>query len=1006
MAESRGEAALVVGAGIAGIRCALDLAEAGTTVYLADRAPTMGGTLVQLDKWFPDDHCSMCKVLPIFSRDDCSQHCLRRGIYHPNIEFLPQAQVQSVAGEAGAFQVALEVRPPGVTEERCIGCDRCVEACPVTVPSEFDEGMTPRKAIYRRHPLAAPTSYVIDWEACTRCGDCVAACPTAAIDLEAGEGQRTVDVAAIVLATGFDEFDPRALGQYGYGRYPNVVTSIELERILSPSGPSTGRLLRPSDGEPPRSIAFLQCVGSRDREHGYCSSACCMYALKEAQLIKERDPDIEAEIFFMDLRAFGKGYHRYYQRAQEEHGIQFSRCRVPQVKQDPQTRGLLLVARGEDGRPRQRRFDMVVLSVGQRPSRRFTELAATVGVELNEWGFVKTEAFAPTTTSREGIYACGSATSPKDIADTVVEADAAACAASQHLARPGLLTDGARPAEDSGDQAPRTAVFLCHCGEELAEALDIAALAEFARGLGGVVSVHEVPYLCLDDGLAEIGARAADSEANRVLVAACAAPAFQRRLRGAAQEAGIDPALIDIIDLREQVAWSHQGQREAATDMARAQLAMAAARLRGQRPLPLAAQVVSPRALVIGGGLAGMSAALCLAGHGLETHLVERSDRLGGHLRHIHGTLDGDDPQALLADLVRRVEESDLVKVYVESEVASSSGCAGDFDITLKDREGATTDLNVGAIVVASGGEGLRPTEYGYGESAAIITQEELETRLASGELDPQALRQVVMVQCVGSRDAERPYCSRVCCTQALKNALALKAQNPALDIVVLYRDVMSYGFKEGHYTRAREGGVIFISYDVERKPAVSTGGERPVVEVVEPALGAKLRLEPDLVVLSPAIIPGDNEALAAMLGLPLTEEGFFQEADPKFRPVDFLHDGIYVCGLAHSPRDISETIAQAQAAAERAAILLGRGQLTSGRVVSEVNARRCSGCEVCITVCPFGARFKDPVTRVVVVREALCQGCGACVAACPSGAAKLKGLTDSQLFSMVDAAL
>jgi heterodisulfide reductase subunit A len=1000
---------LVIGSGIGGIKCSLELAESGFKVYLVDRSPFIGGTLTQLDKWFPDNHCGMCKILPIFSRDDSSQFCLRRGLYHPNIELLPLTTVEEVTGEAGAFQVSVRTSPRGVKEELCIACGLCAEVCPVEVPSEFNEGLENRKAIYLRNPLALSSGYAVDWDSCTKCGACVEKCPTDAIDLSQQEETRALDVGAIVLSAGFEEFNPQSWTQYGYGRHPNVVTSIQFERMLSPSGPTGGEVLRGSDQQPPKSIAFLQCIGSRTRERDYCSSACCMYALKEAMLAREKYPETDVEIFFMDMRAFGKSYHRYYQQAEQDYGIKFTRCRVPKLKEDPATKNLFFTAAGEDGGMERRDFELVVLSVGQTPSPRFRELSEVLGVELNQWGFCQVGEFSPAQTSREGICVCGSAAAPKDIADTLVEAGAAACHVSKLLSAERAKSVAAveYPEElDLSETAARVAIFLCSCGEEIAAAADMEELGEFARALPGVVHVEQIPYLCQKDALEQLKGKIRETEANRIIIAACSDFVYERRFTDAVRQVGLNPSLLEILDLRNQVSSAGLDGKEPATAKAKSLIGIALARLRTQEPLRLVAQEVEHQALVVGGGVAGLTAALSLAEQGFAAHLVEKTAELGGNLRHIYSILGGGDPQALRESLAKEAEANSLIHIHRETEVAEAKGYAGNFEIALKDKEGTLSTEKVGAVVIATGGEAYEPHEYCYGESDRVVTQAELEEKLTSGKLDAAQFGTVVMIQCVGSRDDERPYCSRICCSQAIKNSLKLKEQNSETSIVVLYRDVMSYGFLEEYYGKARESGVVFVNYDLAHKPEVAVDGGKLVVKTVEPTTGGVLTIEPDLLVLSTAIVPGDNQALAQMLQVDLTEDGFFKEAEAKFRPVDFLTNGIYLCGLAHSPRSVSESIAQAQAAAQRAASLLSRQCLESGRIVSEVNERRCSGCELCVEACPYNARFKDAGKGVVVVVEALCQGCGACVAVCPSGAAKLRGFTDKQVLSMLDAAI
>jgi heterodisulfide reductase subunit A len=794
---------------------------------------------------------------------------------------------------------------------------------------------------------------------------------------------------------------------------------------LSPGGPTEGKLLRVSDQNAPQSVAFLQCVGSRDTKRDYCSSACCMYALKEAMLIKMANPQADVEIFYMDMRTFGKGYHQYYEQAKEM-GIKFTRSRVPVVKQDFKTNDLLITVAGDDGSLSQRRFGMLVLSVGQTPSPRFAELAQTLGLEVNQWNFCATREFTPIGTARPGIYVCGSASGPKDIADTLIESSAAAGLASQ-FAMQAEVDQASKEETEVGEEAAATAVFLCTCSNEVSSVVDMGNLAEASRAMPSVVHVEEVPFLCKRDAIESIRGKMVEHVANRAVLATCA-PFATRRL---ASDTGVDPSLVQVFNLREEVAWSNRDNPEAATKKAIALTKMAVERLRLQESSPMPAIDTKQAALVIGGGLAGMVTALSIADAGFEVHLVEKEAELGGNAKDIYSTVGGNDVQSLLKETIDKVENNPKIHVYKGTEISEVCGFVGNFQAKFTrdseeqqpvseavaegetaegegqetvENESAKSFLEVGAIVVATGGEGHKPTEYLYGQNDNVVTQEEFEKKLVNDEVGD--VKSVAMIQCVESRDEARPYCSRVCCSQALKNALGLKEKYPDAEVVVFYRDLMSYGFMEQYYTLAREKGVIFTRYDLEKKPQVTAEGGKLRVQADEPALRGKVTVEPDWLVLSTPILPRDQAKLAEILEVECTEDGFFKEAEVKFRPVDFTRDGIFVCGLAHSPRTIAESITQSQAAAERAAAILSKPQLISGRVVSEVKERWCAGCEMCIQVCPFTARYKDAEKGVVLVREALCQGCGACVVTCPSGAARLRGLSDRQILSMTDVAL
>ena len=992
--RDKADTVLVIGAGITGINAALKLADSGAKVYHCEREPHIGGTLVQLDKWFPDNHCGLCQDLPTFDRDNSSQYCLRQGLFHPNITIMLNSEVEHVEGEAGNFSVRVKIKSTGVREDLCTGCGLCEQVCPIESAEEFIQGLGKHKAIYLSNLLSLSKIYTVDKKSCTKCGICLEKCPARAIDLNMPDKICQIEADSIILSTGFEEFDPLPATEFGYKRYPNVITSLELERWLSGTGPSGGILTRPSDGKVPGSIAFIQCVGSRTRERDYCSSTCCMYAIKEAMMLKEAHPETDVTIHYMDIRDFGKGYYRYYQRAKETYGIKFTRCRVPTVKQDFRTKDLLITSMDEDNKIITNRFDTVVLSVGQTPSRDFTELCRRLAITTNEWGFCVPASLNPVATERRGIYVCGSASSPKGIADTLTESTAAACQAT-------ALNFDLKPAPIEmtlpNSDEPKVAVFICNCMHELSEVLDLQELASLSKSLPGVVHVEEVSSLCYQETLGEVKNILNESSANRAIMVACS------RLRTGEFLAQFP---VETVNIREQLAWVHKNEGNAATAKAKKLILMAWENLSGREDAPTHFESVTPRALVVGGGLAGLTAALAIAQKGLEVELVEKSSQLGGNARNVYSSLGGENPSKYIRQLIDSVKANSLIHLRIESEMVRLSGYAGNFKGTLRDKSAGTIDLEAGAIIVATGAEGYETDEYLLGKSERVITQQELAERLFSKSIDPGQIKSVAMIQCVGSRDNERPYCSRICCTQALKNALLLKQHNPEMDVSIFYRDLMSYGLKEEHYTLAREKGIMFFRYSLEKKPEVTLEDKKLTLRAVEPVLGESMVIEPDFLVLSTAIIPSGNDILAKVLDVELDDDGFFKEAGVNFRPVDLSKQGLYVCGMAHSPRDIAETITQAQAAAQRAVFLLSQRRLTSGQIISVVNERRCRGCELCIKDCPYHARVKDSEKGVAQVLEHLCQGCGTCVSACPSGAASLREFQPKQILSMVDAAL
>ncbi len=926
--------------------------------------------------------------------------------------------------------IAREVVPPFAERSQvCLGCGSCEFVCPAEgvkpeeickkeirpLTSEFDENLSQRSVIHIPFPQAIPNKAVIDQENCIhflteKCEVCKEFCEADAIDFNQKEQVLNLDVGAVILAPGFEEFDARLKGEFGYGVYPNVVTSIEFERILSASGPYKGKILRPSDQRHPRKIAFIQCVGSRDSScnKGYCSSVCCMYATKEAIIAREHEKEIEPTIFFMDMRAFGKDFDKYYERAQKEYGIRYIKSMVSSVKQMQQTKNLKIKYIKNEREVVQEEFDLVVLSVGLSPSEKIQQLGRRLGVELNKYGFCQTDAFSPVKTSRAGIYVCGAFQGPKDIPETVIQASGAASFAQGDLAsaRGSLVTRKEySPEIDVRGQPPRIGAFICHCGINIGGVVDVPAVVKYAQTLPHVVySMHNL-YTCSQDAQEIIKEKIKEHNLNRVIVASCSPrthePLFQETIR----EAGLNRYLFEMANIRDQCSWVHMHEPEAATEKAKDLVRMAVAKAARLEPLQRLRLSVIPRGLVIGGGISGMAAALSLARQGFEVYLVEKEKELGGLMKKIHYTLEGKDTQEFLKNIKNKISNNQLIRVFTNTEPKEISGYIGNFKTTLTSGE----ELEHGIIIVATGGEELKTDEYLNGKNKNVLTQMELEERLSHKDSEIGNLKCVVMIQCVGSREDNRPYCSRVCCSESIKNALKIKEINPEAQVFVLYRDMRTYGFKEDYYRNAREKGVIFIRYNEHEKPQVLEDRGSLRVSVNDEVLGEKLILQPDLVVLGVATVPHqENKSLAQMLKVPLNDDGFFLEAHVKLRPVEFATEGIFVCGLAHNPKFLDESITQANAAASRASIILSQDEIEAEGTVATVNISRCSTCGMCESLCAYKAIEVKTVDekrgiRAAVVTEAMCKGCGACVANCRSSALDLRGFTDDQIFLAIN---
>ncbi len=901
--------------------------------------------------------------------------------------------------------------------DKCIACGTCAEKCPRKVDDRFNEGLIKRKAIYVDYAQAVPLKYAIDKDNCIffqkgKCRACEKFCPTHAINFEDTEKRISLKIGAVILASGFTPYDPSPYGPYHYRKIPNVVTGIEFERILSATGPYQGHLLRPSDHKEPGKIAWVQCVGSRDThlcDHGYCSAVCCMYAIKQAVVAKEHaGKDLDCAIFYMDMRTHGKDFERYFERAKKKDGVRFIRSRIPTIESLEGSDDLVIPYVNESGEVVEERFDMAVLSTGLEMSRDGLKLAGSLNIDLTEGRFCKAETFTPVRTSREGIFACGTFQGPKDIPQSVIDASAAAAETGALLssARNSLTTKKKAPEQrEKTGKRPRIGVFVCHCGLNIGGVVDVPAVRDYAATLPFVEYSTDNLFTCSTDTQEVIAQVIKEKNLNRIVVAACTPKTHESLFQETMVNAGLNKYLFEMTNIRNQDSWVHRDNPEEATEKAKDLVRMAVAKVGLTSPLEETEVDINQRALVIGGGVSGMAAAKNLSEQGYRVSLVERASSLGGNALNLYRTWQGENIQEKLADLINSVSTDPNIDIHPDSEIVAVDGFVGNFRSTIHTGKKERV-IEHGVIVVATGALELEPDEYLYGKDSRVVTHLELDARFMKDDPSLKDINTAVFIQCVGSREPQRPYCSRVCCTHAIESALHLKELNPEMKVYILYRDIRTYGEREYLYRKARLAGVVFIQYSVDQKPAVSANGDGLRVEVFDQSLGQSVETRADLVVLASAIVPPGNEKLAQLLKVPLNEDGFYMEAHAKLGPSDFPTEGVFLCGMAHYPKPIDESIAQALAASSRAVTLMAREKIQVSGTVAYVNPSLCSGCQVCIAICPYSAPSiveEGPFAGKAEINPVLCKGCGLCVTSCRSGALNLRGFEEGQILAMID---
>jgi len=927
---------------------------------------------------------------------------------HTNINLITNSEVKSIDGEPGNFNVTLVNRPRYIDPVKCTGCGECARHCPVSAVNEYNLKLDDRRATYIEYPQAVPLAFAIDADTCIGCGLCENMCIAKAINYDDKERESSLTVGSVILSSGSQGFDPSKLDYLGYGKYPNVVTSEEFERILSASGPYFGHLMRPLDREEPKKIAWLQCVGSRDTNrsgNGYCSSVCCMYAIKEAMIAKEHvHGDLDCTIFNMDIRTFGKDYEKYYNRARYKDGVKFIKARIHTITEEPETGDLKVKFADESGAMNEEVFSMVVLSVGLQIPQTSVELAQRLGIELNKYRFVNTESFAPVRTNRAGIYTCGLFQGPKDIPGSVTEASAAACLAGGDLAESrgkDVKTIKVPDQMDVAAQGPRIGVFVCNCGINIGGIVNVPEVQEYSGTLPHVVFTDSNLFTCSQDTQDKIKEKILEHKLNRVVVASCSPKTHEGMFMETLEACGLNKYLFEMANIRNQDSWIHSNNPKIATHKAKDLVRMAVARAAKLKPLEEKVVHINKQALIIGGGIAGMNAALGLAKQGFEVVLVEKEPELGGFARKLHHTIEGDDIRAYLSKLIAEVKANEKIQVLANARIVGFEGFKGNFATEVV----AGTErhkIKHGIIIVATGATEYKPKEFLYGQDERVLTQVELTDRLETkGASD---LSTVVMIQCVGSRNQENENCSRICCQSAVKNALHIRKLNPDAQVFVLYRDIRTYGLLEDYYTEARKQGVIFIRFDKDAPPEVKSSSEGIVVTVKDHILQQQVEITAELLTLSAGMTAEDTGELSGIMKLNRNPEGFFIEAHVKLRPVDMPSEGVFLCGTAHGPKLISETIAQSQAAASRATTFLAKDEIKLSAITAKVDTDHCVKCLTCVRSCPFGVPVFNTETKVIEINEAICHGCGVCAGVCPRQAIQLSFYEDDQIACKIDA--
>lgn len=1026
MSDTLHGSVLVIGGGIAGIQTSLDLTALGFKVFLVERKPTIGGTMAQLDKTFPTLDCSLCILAPKMVE-----------VYrNPNIELLTYSHVNQIKGSAGNYRVKITKKPRFIKENQCKGCGDCAEVCPVKgIESEFDVNLKTHGAAYISFPSSVPPVYLIDGNYCLNlnygiCGLCEKSCSANAIDFSQKEETITIQVGAIIIATGYEQHLPDYYSHFS-GSNPNVVSSMQFERLLSANGPTGGELIRLDDKKHPHKLAFLQCVGSRDFHHPehkkYCSAICCMSSAKQAIVAKEHSPDLGCYIFNTEIRAKGKNFYEFIVKSKEDYGVEYVNGRVAFVKENEDNGKLVLHYENiDEGIVETSEFDMVVLASALFPNQAYYKFLDCLNVSHDDLGYITEEGIKD---CEEGyIFYTGYSRKPKDIPNAVAEGSACAARISEKLypVRFENIKEVEYPKEKPipDNEDPRVGVLVCQCGINIGGVVDTSKVVEYVSSLPYVARCEENMYSCSSDSQERIKEMIKEYDLNRFIVASCTPRTHEQLFQNTLREAGLNPFLFELVNIRDQDSWVHQKEPEKATEKACDLIRMYLGKVVNLNPQKKIKVPVEQSSLVIGGGITGIVAAHNLAKQGFEVYLVEKGPNLGGRALEFVDLYYVAMTKKEILQEINDLKTYPNVHILLNSKVSDIHGYVGNYTIKVESMNNSEDiqDFKVGTIIVATGSRQIQTNrwkELKQKHPNRILTQTEL---IQTRDVDLPGFNDVTIILCVDQRKNEynqgeevKTYCSNICCGVALKNIEKLLSVNPDAHIHVLYRELQFSDLYAETLWRKLRKKVSFERYLSLDEVHIKEENGRFLLNYDIVGANANVDNHSDLIILATPKIPeeGTND-LAKMLKVPTTKDGFFLEAHVKLRPIDFATEGIFLCGGAHWPKWIDESITQAYGAAARASILMVKGEVETEGITSLVDEEKCIGCGKCQEICPYSSieiidmepkQFGIYTVSVKKARiiSAMCKGCGTCAAECPVGAIDQRHFSKYQINKQID---